>query len=101
MFDKTKLPDRIENKITVCEQKGCWLFDGDPSSNGYQRLWAFNKRHMVHRFIYEFFTGTSIKPELVLDHLCRVRECCNPAHLEPVTQSKNIKRIHRRRKTIG
>lgn len=29
---------------------------------------------------------------LVLDHLCRVRRCCNPAHLEPVTQRENLMR---------
>ena len=27
-----------------------------------------------------------------LDHLCRERACCNPAHLEPVTQAENIRR---------
>ncbi|WP_414654556.1 HNH endonuclease signature motif containing protein [Intrasporangium sp.] len=29
---------------------------------------------------------------LVLDHLCRNRACCNPAHLEPVTIRENILR---------
>lgn len=28
----------------------------------------------------------------VLDHLCRVRNCVNPAHLEPVTQAENVRR---------
>jgi len=34
------------------------------------------------------WTGAS----LVLDHLCRVRACCNPAHLEVVTNRVNILR---------
>jgi hypothetical protein len=29
---------------------------------------------------------------LELDHLCRVRRCVNPAHLEPVTSSENKRR---------
>lgn len=29
---------------------------------------------------------------LELDHLCRVRCCCNPSHLEPVTRAENIRR---------
>ncbi|WP_396092344.1 HNH endonuclease, partial [Erwinia amylovora] len=29
---------------------------------------------------------------LVLDHLCRVRRCCNPDHLEPVGFVENVRR---------
>jgi hypothetical protein len=33
-----------------------------------------------------------IPENMVLDHLCRNRCCCNPAHLEPVTQKVNTHR---------
>lgn len=29
---------------------------------------------------------------LDLDHLCRVRSCVNPDHLEPVTRAENLRR---------
>jgi len=29
---------------------------------------------------------------MVLDHLCRVRRCVNPLHLEPVTNAENVQR---------
>src|ERR1035437_1939003 len=32
------------------------------------------------------------KIEYDLDHLCRVRHCVNPAHLEPVTRQENLLR---------
>src|SRR3546814_15830673 len=29
---------------------------------------------------------------LVIDHLCRNRACCNPAHMEAVTRAENLRR---------
>jgi hypothetical protein len=29
---------------------------------------------------------------LELDHLCEVRRCVNPAHLQPVTRTENVRR---------
>ena len=40
---------------------------------------------------YELLVGP-IPEYLTLDHLCRVRNCVNPAHLEPVTSAENILR---------
>ena len=45
----------------------------------------------AHRAIYEEMVGP-IPDGLVLDHLCSVRNCVNPEHLEPVTQAENARR---------
>ena len=45
----------------------------------------------AHRFVYEAERGP-IPSGLTLDHKCRVRQCVNPAHLEPVTLAENILR---------
>ena len=45
----------------------------------------------AHRFAYEMLVGP-IPEGLDLDHLCRVRHCVNPNHLEPVTRSENLRR---------
>jgi hypothetical protein len=33
-----------------------------------------------------------VPEELQIDHLCKVRNCCNPRHLEPVTPRENTHR---------
>ncbi len=45
----------------------------------------------VHRYVHELLVGP-IPDGYVLDHLCSVTLCCNPAHTEPVVQSVNVRR---------
>jgi len=44
----------------------------------------------AHKFAYEMVNGPCQAP--ALDHLCRNRSCCNPRHLDPVTQQINTLR---------
>jgi hypothetical protein len=41
--------------------------------------------------MYRHYIG-EIPRGMTLDHICRNRDCCNPAHLEPVTVKENILR---------
>ena len=59
----------------------CWPHTGPLNNGGYG----------PHRKVYEALIGP-VAPGLDLDHLCRVRHCCNPLHLEPVTRSENLRR---------
>lgn len=68
----------------------CWLWKGS-LNQGYGQF-AFRKKIVrAHRFAYELLVGP-IPDRLTLDHLCRVRACVNPDHLEPVTDRENILR---------
>lgn len=49
------------------------------------------RRVMVHRVSYETFIGP-IPKGLEIDHLCRVKVCANPEHLEAVTHQENVRR---------
>lgn len=74
----------------------CWLWIGKTASDGYGRFsitQAGNQRleTVAHRFGYQIHRGP-IPEGLVLDHLCRVRNCVNPWHLEPVTIGENVMR---------
>lgn len=85
--------DRILAKIRVT-RLGCWETHLAISKDGYARvadLRGGRKQYLAHRVIYEHFQGT-IPEGLTIDHLCRNRACCNPAHLEPVTTQENTRR---------
>lgn len=89
--------ERIMAKVRM--GPGCWEWQGTRNELGYGLTSAEGQRVRVHRFIYELLIGP-IPDGLVLDHLCRNPPCCNPAHLEPVTQGENVRRgvvIPRRR----
>jgi hypothetical protein len=82
--------DRLLAKVTE-DANGCWIFTGSIARTGYGQVRTNNRNASTHRVTYEYFRD-DIPPGLVIDHLCRVRACCNPWHLEPVTQRINILR---------
>lgn len=90
-------PEVAQNVVSNVErsESGCWLYRGHVSSKGYGkvRVRRLSREHLIsaHRVAYEYLRGP-IPEGLELDHLCRVRHCINPEHLEPVTHSVNVRR---------
>lgn len=70
---------------------GCWLWLGCLNRKGYAQIGLGPKVLRAHRFAFELFRGP-LSASLDIDHLCRVRCCVNPHHLEPVTHRENCKR---------
>lgn len=70
----------------------CWIYTGQHDRYGYgKHRSAGGVWHLPHRVAYIALVG-DVPDGLVLDHLCRVRDCCNPHHLEPVTNRENLLR---------
>jgi hypothetical protein len=81
------LADRFWSRVNKSD--GCWLWTAGRRKNGYGDFTLPPKRSaLAHRVAYELTNGP-IPDGLHLDHLCRVRHCVNPAHLEPVTAAEN------------
>lgn len=87
-----RLPKRIADKITPTDS--CWLWNGGKRRGyGYVYIAGSRRTTAAHRAVYTLLVGP-IPHGLQLDHLCRVRHCVNPDHLEPVTQQENLLRGH-------
>lgn len=81
-------------------ENGCWLWQGRLSSKGYGYRWFKGKPgRPAHRVVYEILKGP-IPKGMALDHLCRIRHCVNPDHLEPVTTMENNRRSALRKLSI-
>lgn len=84
------LPAKMLARVAVAES-GCWLWTGSCDPSGYGTLKLEGRTRRAHRLAYELLVGP-IPDGLQLDHLCRVRNCANPDHLEPVTNQENSRR---------
>lgn len=87
-------PDPAERFWTYVDKAGpgnCWLWTGRLERNGYARFRHDGQRSGAHRYAYELEVGP-IPDGLTIDHLCRVRHCVNPMHLEPVSGRENTRR---------
>lgn len=71
----------------------CWLWTAGKDKNGYAKFSpAHSETVRAQRFVYETFVAIIDPPELTTDHLCRVKPCVNPVHLEAVTGRVNTLR---------
>jgi hypothetical protein len=95
------LAERFWSKVLVTPT--CWLWTANRTPTGYGlfsmprpdgRLTSTG----AHRAAYRLLVGP-IPGELEIDHLCKVRRCVNPAHLEPVTRRENLRRRETETKT--
>lgn len=73
----------------------CWVWARATLKSGYGAVHRGGKSVRAHRWMYEQACGP-IPAGLVLDHLCEIKACVNPSHLEPVTKRENERR-HRER----
>lgn len=90
---------RIRARIPYLAPDVCWPWQG--TVNAYTGYGQFSYRDhtqggrviglRAHRAVYELLVG-AVPDGLTIDHLCGVKTCVNPAHLEPVTGAENTRR---------
>lgn len=89
---RVPLVDRIWSKVEKSD--GCWLWTGMTRADGYGLIWGDGRPRPLlraHRVVYELLVGP-IPADTELDHLCRVKRCVRPDHLEAVDHRLNVMR---------
>jgi hypothetical protein len=72
--------------------KGCWIWAGYVNrTTGYARFSYLGNSVDAHRVAYRKIKGV-VPPKFDIDHLCRVRHCVNPDHMEAVAHAENLRR---------
>lgn len=85
------LREKLLSRAIINRDTGCWEWSGGKFNTGYAKFTVADRRRVAHEILWEMWYGP--KPlGKVLDHLCRVRHCVNPAHLELVTHRENTLR---------
>lgn len=80
--------ERLLRRIEINPDTGCWEWQLSTKLGYGQFALNGTVTRQAHRYAYERMVGP-VPSGLELDHLCRVRHCVNPEHLEPVTPRVN------------
>jgi hypothetical protein len=79
----------------VEQRDGCWIYvnktDRTPVRR-YGHFWAAGHTWLAHRFSLAIDEGRPLPFHLTVDHLCLVKACVFPEHLELVPQIENSRR---------
>lgn len=75
-------------------QSPCWIWKFAKNNMGYgifRNSTRLGNSTLAHRESFLRSHGC-IPDDLTLDHLCGIRNCVRPEHLEPVTHAENVRR---------
>ena len=98
-MDASQIPDRVLgrfwDRVDVGTPGECWPWLLSTGSHGYGQVGWWNKDRrnvmvLAHRLAYVIGKG-EIPGEMTVDHVCRNRICCNPAHLRLLTNVDNAR----------
>lgn len=95
MRHKVTLAERLLRKVRCDIATHCWVFTGGLNM-GYGQLQTMNEETgeltsiRTHRLAYQLYVGP-LTPEMEVHHLCGTRACCNPMHLQPLTDLEHKK----------
>lgn len=96
-FLDSKTIERIFRLISFNKSTGCWDWTGNKNKTGYGRVRYLGDKVLIHRLMFSWITGKGLskiisRDNLILDHICNNKSCCNPTHLRLTTHKVNMLR---------
>lgn len=88
---------RFWQRVDRSDPEGCWEWKLSCGNHGYGQWWplprgcgdpTFDGNWLTHRLAWVLTHG-EISGDLTVDHKCRNRRCCNPAHLQLLSNVDN------------
>lgn len=93
--NRAEVIEALASKFEIDPDTECWRWTEGLTPQGYARFsWKRTDGVLFsagHRVVMAAL-GFPLPRGMVIDHLCRVRECINPDHLEVVTSRENVMR---------
>jgi hypothetical protein len=83
---------RFFEKVWKPNLDDCWLWTGACNPAGYGTFRFGQQFYNAHRFVMMLALRRTLMRSEQIDHLCRVKQCLNPLHLEVVSSSVNTLR---------
>lgn len=75
----------------IVQPDSCWYWVAGKDGDGYGNFYYRGQHLGAHRVSFFHWRG-NIPKGLEVDHLCRIRHCVNPDHLEIVSKKENVLR---------
>lgn len=87
---------RLAIEAETVKVDSCWLWSRQTDKK-YGRITFGVKQHFVHRLMMTALLDGKLDPSLPVHHRCAETLCCNPGHLQLVTQRENVAEMLERR----
>lgn len=83
----------------VRRTRSCWLWMSDLDTSGYGRFWL-GRNAIAHKVLWEHYNGP-VPVGVELMHVCDVKQCVRPSHLETGAHLRNMEDASRRDRITG
>jgi hypothetical protein len=90
------LSNRFWFKVDKTSHAPCWCWRGALTPKGYGLFWMISGMQYAHHLSYEDMHGP-IQDKYDVHHICNLRRCVNPDHMQVTPHDHHSRKWGRRR----